>query len=197
MNKLRNRLIHRGTYILHYSTIDSFIGKFIIPLTFKIVTLPDYKNREKYWKYQPLSCGIDPLEQIVNEYKNKNPKILKIAYLKELGRAAYENPNQRRVSLIDDGSKKRAELLASFELKDDKSGIFDVKSCPVCRAQSLMRFSEIKEGTDELIEHGKFTLVVNRVKCLCCTFEVTDELRNAKELDLPLDNYWLEQEVFI
>jgi hypothetical protein len=99
LNELRNRLWHRGIYILRYPALDEFFGKYALPFIQNVTSLPDYSGNERFWKYQKLSCDIDPIKLIVKEFceTSDNPyNIGKIAMLKELGRAAYHQPQKIR-----------------------------------------------------------------------------------------------------
>ena len=92
LNKLRNRLWHRGIFILRYPALDNLVGEYVLPFVENVVALPEYSGLQGLWKYKNLRCGIDPIEFIKKEFRNGKYELGKIAYLKELGRAAYENP---------------------------------------------------------------------------------------------------------
>ena len=84
LNKLRNRLWHRGIFVLRYPALDEFVGRYIFPFIMKVVELPSYSESKSLWKYNSLSCGIDPIAEIINVFTDKYD-INKAAILKELG----------------------------------------------------------------------------------------------------------------
>src|SRR5258706_2442536 len=94
IGKLRNRLVHRGTFVLRYTALDIFVGKYAFPFVLGLLNLPIYKNNKFQWQPKRLHCKIDPKQEIINEFKAQNPSFKKIAFLKELARAAYVNPLQ-------------------------------------------------------------------------------------------------------
>ena len=56
LNKLRNRVWHRGTFILRYPSLDVFVGRSMLPFVNKIIVLPKYADLHRYWKYGDLKC---------------------------------------------------------------------------------------------------------------------------------------------
>jgi hypothetical protein len=201
LNSLRNRIWHRGTFVLRYPALDEFVGRYILPFVKKVVNLPEYKEVEMLWKYKELKCGIDPIEEIINSFKKDeyNPK--KIAFFKELGRAAYKIPYSfnndswigRLLSKIENVKRKK-ERFAEIE-KEETVGLAEVTNCPVCGATSLVVFYEIepiptKDGNPM---DGPFQKVLEysyEVKCTCCTFNIDYELNNPSTYGLPIDDFF-------
>ena len=118
LNTLRNRVWHRGAFFLSYTNLDVFIGKFVLPIIDATTQLSQYKAIGFLWKYKHTECGIDPIESIRLEYqRSQSPSVGKIALLKEIGRAAYNNPlfdkkvfEQKRDERIAKNEKKIQEL---------------------------------------------------------------------------------------
>jgi hypothetical protein len=67
LNKLRNRALHRGTYILKYKSLDQFIGKYILPLVSEFLNLDEVQNKPFTWKYTEPFCKIVVIEDIIVE----------------------------------------------------------------------------------------------------------------------------------
>ncbi|WP_225776352.1 hypothetical protein [Pseudomonas sp. Marseille-Q5115] len=84
LNNLRNRIWHRGIFILEYKALDIFIGRFVLPFVRDVINHPLYSGREIIWKYSNLSCGLDPLEEIIRHFSSEKYKLEKVAYLKRL-----------------------------------------------------------------------------------------------------------------
>ena len=112
LNTLRNRVWHRGAFFLSYTKLDEFIGKFILPIIYATTQLSQYKEEGSLWKYKHTECGIDPIDSIRLEYQtNPTPCVGKIALLKEIGRAAYNNPlHDKKVH-----GQRRDERIAKIE----------------------------------------------------------------------------------
>lgn len=145
LNSLRNRLWHRGTFILKYPALDQFIGGYILPFVSEIVNLPEYSNSD-FWKYKPLDCGIDPLTDIAKKLSNNSEyNMHEIAILKELGNAAYTNPlwigtmfsaDDPIVEQKNEYTRKNIESEAIVVLASRNAK--RITKCPVCGINSLI-----------------------------------------------------------
>lgn len=192
LSGLRNRLWHRGTFILRYPALDEFVGKYMLPFVDKVVTLPEYSSSQQFWKHKDLTCGIDPMGSIINEFKSRNFNLGKVAFLKELGRAAYANPLRygKYAAWIDGEYRRRAERVAEAEMHEPNTS--HVRSCPVCGLKSLVVYDDVEtEGGDPLKgTYDKAWRYTWQVKCMCCTFELNHHLDNASVYNLPIEDYW-------
>ncbi|KNY27688.1 hypothetical protein [Pseudobacteroides cellulosolvens] len=179
LNKLRNRLMHRGSFILRYEALDEFIGTYILPIIIEITNLSEFKSLERYWRYTALKCNIDPLIEIMNEFKQKNFDFGKIAYLKELGRAAYNNPLENKgfgINYFERGNKKLLRRLEKIrELEQKNENVSEIKTCPMCGESTLIIYEDIEseydvvDGEQVCTDAWKYTY---EAKCICCTFEI-------------------------
>lgn len=112
LNTLRNKVWHRGAFFLYYTKLDEFIGKFVLPVIETATQLPKYQDIGVLWKYKNTECAIDPIKAICNEYRsNLSVSIGKIALLKEIGRAAYNNPLSDKKKL----EQRRDERIKNIE----------------------------------------------------------------------------------
>lgn len=192
LNRLRNRILHKGKFVLEYPALDKFVGIFVLPLVQKILSTPLFSGFEKFWKYKELKCKIDPIEQIVNSFKNEKYKWGKIAYLKELGRAAYHNPihmNVKRNKNLPKWASTFEEYDNSKEVKKSKaiskavmaSENTTVEECPVCGEETLNVFWDSTEKFDKNNKIIGMVTYSYSVKCHCCFFEVNDKLGNPSK----------------
>ena len=63
------------------------------------------------WKYKHTECGIDPIKLICIEYQRNQPVCVgKIAILKEIGRAAYNNPLHDKKVLVQEKDERVAKI---------------------------------------------------------------------------------------
>ncbi|MCW8922521.1 MAG: hypothetical protein OQK69_02660 [Gammaproteobacteria bacterium] len=204
LNTLRNRIWHRGVYILRYPALDTFVGKYILPFVVEALKLPSFNSHANMWKYNGLHSQIDPIEEIIKEASNVNPDIGKLALLKELGKAAYENPlmqtghisNNLRgfLSSFDNKNKRRAERIAIQEASQEYS---DITVCPVCGVKSLIIYDDTDyehgEDYEDIISAWRYTYMV---KCECCTFNLEGGVKNASEYDLSnIEDYWVTDDL--
>ena len=200
INALRNRLLHRGTYVLPYQTLDEFIGRYVLPLVICTTDLHEYsrKNHDK-WCYRQLFCGLDPLTLIVSKFKDQDVNYACIALLKEIGRAAYISQIDNKIGgiRIENGSRERAEALAKIEFDSNEYYKYDVLICPVCGCKSLVRFCDIERENPDFEEDSKEWLVTTNIYCYSCTFEIAGDILKTSQCDIPIDNYWFHDEIEI
>ena len=71
INSLRNRISHRGAFVLRYNALNELFGKYILPFVIKVTSLPQY-NSIMMWKLNMCNDEIHPIEDIINEYTKKN-----------------------------------------------------------------------------------------------------------------------------
>jgi hypothetical protein len=191
LNTLRNRIWHRGTYVLRYKSLDLFVGHYILPLILKIVELEEYKNVKSRWKYSPLSFPIEPINEIIAECKKVDYNIGKVAFLKELGRAAYSNPLEHTFKFFNDQiirrSIRNAEAEVNLEHFSQADRFYD---CPVCGIKSLVSYEDSDGEREEDGNYSSYWTYSWYVKCYCCSFEISHELENPKEYGYDLPDYW-------
>lgn len=185
LNNLRNKIWHRGLFILRYPSLDEFIGRYILPFVKQVTSHPKYESYDHIWKYNELTCGIDPIEEIIDAYSTVSIETGKIAFLKELGRAAYINPLSKSrptkktntyfsfSEFIDRKHIERAKRIAASEAELDFSEIF---KCPVCGIESLIAYSELD---DDFPDHEKEPYVYTyKVECECCKLNIEGGIKN-------------------
>jgi len=192
LNNLRNRLWHRGSYILRYNALDQLVGKYILPFLLNVVSLPDYSDNERFWKYGILSCGIDPIQEIISHFKSCDKyDIGKIAFLKELGRASFENPLTTKSYRYSD-NQHRAEKMAEIESDSPRGN--RIETCPVCGTRSLVVFDdfEVDGPTSDGVYKYKIASRFNwEVKCSCCSFTINQFLENPSDYGYGfIEDFW-------
>jgi hypothetical protein len=193
LNYLRNSILHKGIFILHYPKLDIFIGRKVLPFVKAVLELPDFSNKENIWQYNQLHYDICPIEEIIKESTSSLPDIGKLALLKELGRASYKSPLSRLhrtenttqnlffpsgfldtlIKSFDIREVERAERIAKLEALQNYS---QVEICPVCGIESLIIYDD-------------------RVKCECCTFSLErSDVKNVSEYGFnSIGSYWIDK----
>ena len=200
LNTLRNRIIHRGLFVMDYSAFDLAVSAHIMHFLAEFLALPQFENQANErvfsettppWKYKQLACGIDPMQDIVKIGEDTEHARRKLALLKELGRAAFQNPldspgSRLGFNGVDDSiARGRAEQLAKHELSNPHphacEGANKILECPVCGLSSLVRYND---------DDGYDTDVI----CMCCTFNVKRMLGNARDYGLKIDDFWSHED---
>ena len=208
LNYIRNRVWHRGTYILRYPALDKFVGEYILPFITEVFNHPVYSLFESDWKYNRLACKLDPLNEIISYFKDEgksNYNIGKVALLKELGRAAYKNPlypvykvqsegflpKEYFSEEINEPIKRRSEGEITRLINEGRHDI-QLSKCPVCGVDSLVVHRETEYNTDNnncLVDSFDYPYML---ECTCCSFRLTTEIENPDEYGFKeIENYWI------
>jgi hypothetical protein len=167
------------------------VGAHVFPFVRKVVALPEYNGMEAFWKHAPLNCGIDPMGVIADDWSRGAYDKKKVAFLKELGRAAYESPVHG--DPIMDGlhweDHVRAERSAEIDVQ--QLGGAAIRGCPVCGLRALVQydaFEGISETEDSPIPVRSFP---EFYRCGACTFEIDRDLDNPRAYGLQLPDFWV------
>jgi hypothetical protein len=167
LNILRNRTWHRGIYIINYHSFDELIGKYVLPLAIQLQETIEKENAPKYWKYIRLKCGLDPINEIISEYKKSNVDKNKIYILKEMGRASYNN----NFDTSDDSFRRRMQIYEKMKFESDVIKTNDhwhnPEECPVCGLKTLIIETDSISENDEKGNFitGEYVIEVNCKQC--------------------------------
>jgi len=195
LNILRNRLWHRGAYILLYPALDIFIGNHILPLVVECFQANLFDADSNYfWKYADLACGVDPITEIITETKaEKKYNLGKVAFLKELGRAAYKNP----LSIIDFGMSNELVIARAKKAVETEHYIYSksrITQCPVCEQNTLIVYEVLEDEAVNTATGAQCTACITvEAECTCCSFNIDNGLKNPSEYSLPIEDYWTAQ----
>jgi hypothetical protein len=197
LNALRNRLWHRGAFVLRYPALDDFVGRWVLPLVSTVTALPPYRDKEKIWRHQRLDCGVDPIAEIIKVCSAPSYDIGHVALLKELGRAAFACPyhDNNFASHIDAAVRRRLECAANQECS--VPNVSGVTTCPVCGSKCLVISDDIElEGEDPPAgTYDRAWLYTWQVECRACSFAVNHHLKNASCYGLAIPDYWESHEL--
>ncbi|MFC5602441.1 hypothetical protein [Sporosarcina koreensis] len=191
LNIMRNRIWHRGSYVLRYKSLDLFIGRYIFPILEQLMCLEGYDEIESWWKGRKNRLNIDPIKEIIKENREINPSFDKIAFLKEFGRANYNNPLGYGFGIFENDIKDQAKRIA-----EGAHGVV-IHNCPVCGVDSLVGYEDTEvdyEEDGEVVDAWRF---IYQVKCHCCHFEMRNlGMRNLEEYGYDEPDYWQVEKLF-
>ncbi|MEW5124569.1 hypothetical protein AB1Y57_19455 [Citrobacter freundii] len=199
VNSLRNRIWHRGLFVLRYEALDELVCRFILPLVSEFLSLNVFYGNEINWKYKDLHCNVDPISELSNMNFNTAFELDKVAFLKEMGRAAYNNPlyetvlkrtgRQNFSSLFDNASIQKAEDVANHELQKHHA---ELKACPVCGVNSLILYPESDCEYNNDNEVSNVITYIWKITCECCGFSLHNEFKNAKDYVFNnIEDFWV------
>lgn len=182
LNRLRNRLWHRGTFTLRFAALDELVGRYGLPFVRSVCAHPAYQDRAGTLAPQPLKCRVKPFEEIAAEFCKDQWSVRKVAFLKELARAAYENPLIDSAWFEDDNERlrKRAQMLAN---RFPENAVDKIIDCPVCGVNACVVYLSNVDVYDDNGNEG-FLDFTYLAKCETCTLELRTEYGN------PSDHGW-------
>jgi hypothetical protein len=198
LNKLRNRVWHRGLYILRYQALDKFIGQFILPFVKEVLSHPHYANSRHVALYAQPSCKIDPIDEIIKHFISEPYSVKKVAFLKELGRAAYDNPLALRgkpsasmksfLPSFFEPDRRRAEKIATTLAQAGD----EIDTCPVCGIRSLIILEDMESYTEEDGETEHVYTYTHTADCANCGFQINaqDTLNASGYGFSEIRDYW-------
>ncbi|MBD2294904.1 hypothetical protein H6G06_15795 [Anabaena sphaerica FACHB-251] len=190
LNDLRNIIWHRGLYILNYAALDEFIGRYILPFVDEVTKHETYSGHKNLWNHKEIHCKIDPIAEIINHFEEVKEggdyNIEKVAFLKELGRAAYND----NISYFQ--SQSLIENKALIVSQNDYNYDSEICICPVCGVNSLIIYKCVDYEVDQDNVVYSETSYPIRVKCECCSFELHHEIGNASEYGIEgIRDFWV------
>lgn len=189
LNELRNRLWHKGLFILSYNSFDIFMIQNMLPIIMDVFSI-DYFKGYANWKYFDLYCKEDPIKLLVQEGVKSYDKS-RIAVIKEMGRAAYncEVPNDNspfyevfRVRTI----QEKFHDYKHFDEKYNEGGVWD---CPICGFHSFVGI--VGDFDVEEPPFSRPITFLDSIKCLYCDFTIDRNYNtNGKGFKISNYNFW-------
>ena len=178
VNTLRNRITHRGAFILRSQALDELFGAYLIPLAQQILPISDFSTILK-WNFNLCDNSIDPYGTIVNEYKKTCPDKQNVHLMKLVGNAAYNNEiNPGLDSILLQFNKEKREKAEKMAGAEERYLQSDRTKCPVCGCQTLVSVTDADEETDENDNTIGYQQYVESVHCHQCGFELKSWLLN-------------------
>ena len=177
LNSLRNRMWHRGTYILEYKALDQLLLFWIFPF---IEQLLSHRGPGQVWGIRELACGVDPVAVMLDDGKAQKYLPRKLALLKEMCRASFNIPFSRLGTPMAD----MGNPLAMMARRGDTMFNWPTKSCLVCGGKSLVLFRDEAYSTDD----GSPCQIVVAAVCFACGFEINMDHGNPSEYGLDVED---------
>jgi hypothetical protein len=193
LNTLRNRLWHRGVFVLRYRALDEFFGGHALPFLVAVASVPAYAGLNHVWMHKPIACGVKPLDDIVAEFRKPTWDIGRVALPKEIMRAAFENPLEPDPSgwfrTDNEEHRFRVELVAKESA--GRANIERITSCPVCGLETLAIASDVFDDPEQKEPPVWFTY---EARCFGCTFAIGTSVKNASTYGYTFGDYWEERQ---
>jgi hypothetical protein len=186
--------MHKGVYVLSYKSLDYLFSKYALPFLKKVTALEPYQDY-KLWQHTKPMISIDLIEELIKCTSSNKYYIYKLAFLKEIGRASYENPVTSHSDLVngkisawDKQTIKQAENIAKIISETEYAG--EAEICPVCGVKSFVPFNDTIDAIDDEGEVTDVCEIIYKYKCYCCSFELLSEIKDLDKMGLPIKNYW-------
>lgn len=172
VNTLRNRIAHRGAFVLSYKALDELFGKKVLPF------LEDMRNYDKSTKFDYgfnlQTQSLNPFEEIKKEFKKTDPNRIKIYVLKMIGYAAFNN----RIAPSDASSLERSFYQHTIDEVEEHAQhiceqypeVKEIKECPVCGCKTLQLITETdgcQNGEGDIVQENFW---IDAIECEQCGF---------------------------
>ena len=178
VNTLRNRIAHRGAFILRSQALDELFGVYLIPLAKQILPISDFSTILK-WNFNLCNNNIDPYGTIVNEYQQTCPNTLNVHLMKLIGNAAYNNEiNPDLDNILHQFNKEKREKAENMAGAEERYLQSNRTICPVCGCETLVSVKDTYDETDENDNTINSQPYVESVHCHQCGFELKNWLLN-------------------
>ena len=189
LNRLRNRIAHRGAFIINPAALDEIFGRHVIPFINELVGVGGYMHI-KTWIFNLKNKNLNPFDAIVKEYNNSQVDDNKIHLFKLIGAASYRNKIDYELDdvlgiykEIREKAEKNAKSLAERYMND-------VLECPVCGCKSFVREMDMYDEEDEYGNITKCESYVYKISCEQCGFHIEHWLLNKlKDFNIPMPDY--------
>lgn len=196
LTKLRNRMWHRGVAVLRYDALDELVCGHAIPFIDAATQLPPYATLRHVWALRQLHCEIDVFAELraTIERSPSTRRRMKVAFLKELARAAYASPVTPPPSVplrktgvaklfgkVIERPRRDAEAIATARSRNEP--VHEILSCFVCGSKSFL----VESTMDDFIRDDGKHVGHERTwaaSCTCCSFAIDDRFGN------PSDHGW-------
>ena len=176
INQLRNRIAHRGMFILDYDALDELYGKYVFPFIQELAK-NDCEYRDIFQYCVTLNNNdIKPFEDIIKEYQATSINKRKVYVLKMIGYAAYNNRipldlppdppsviNYNSNAYYNQYLQERRDKAAKIVKAYCEDYQYPTK-CPVCNCITLIETSESDEDAC-----GNYTC---EIECTQCGFKL-------------------------
>ena len=189
LNRLRNRIAHRGSFIINPSALDEIFGKYIIPFVNQLKGVSGYMHVES-WTFNLKQQNLNPFDAIAIEYQNANVDETKIHLYKLIGSAAYKNKIDFYLDeVFGDYNDVRKKAEKNAEILVEKSHE-EVVECPICGCKSFVRELDCYDGEDEYGNLIPCEPYVYRISCEQCGFHIEHWLLGKlKSFHIPMTDY--------
>lgn len=189
INKLRNRIAHRGIFVLYMQSLDELFGRYVLPFLGEVFQVESKFSRDAYFK--KTKAGFSPFDELMDLYKTRPYDIREVGLLKEIARAVHKDEifGVPIMKMFDNEKIEKLEAAADFEEKMSY-GSHEVHVCPVCGQKTFMlHWDAVDDEDDEgnVLEHYEY---VYKVVCLNCTFELSNNMYNVKVNNFDMSPYF-------
>lgn len=193
VNTLRNRIAHRGAFIIRHTALDKIFGQYILPFIKELESnVDEYSASLSRWM-NIKDDAFKPFDLIISEYQKTNPSEYAVYTFKLMAYAGYHNSLQYGLAgyfqSFLDKTIKEAESIAKIVAGDD---MFDVKICPICGCKTFIEYTDSEDEEDDKGNIIGLWTYVSQMKCNQCGFLLRDWLgREIKDLRLIPDYFWI------
>lgn len=189
LNRLRNRIAHRGAFIIKPEALDEIFGRYVIPFVNELKDVSEYKHIES-WTFNLREQKLNPFDAIAKEYQKAQIDENKIHLFKLIGAASYRNKINYEWDDVLGVYKKIREIAEENAKTLAELQMIDPVECPVCGCKSFVREMDSFYETDDKGEEKFGYTYVDNISCEQCGFHLDNWLLNKlKDFSIPMPDY--------
>lgn len=199
VNYLRNKIAHRGAFVIHPEALDELFCGYIIPFVKDIeANISTYSNTLKFG-FNIHTTGFDPYSLLASEFQGTSINRDKVLVLKLAALSAYKNdipyfPKTQSsdpvaaifnndYSFLFDGKKQKIEAAALASADWGR-----LEKCPICGCDSfILEYDSNDFYDDKGNEYSE--PYVYEAHCSHCGFHLSDRLLDLPAMGLSLSDY--------
>jgi len=188
--KWRNRIMHNGNTLPNIYLLDYFVSQNIIPLINKVIEAEKDILKDYLPHYFKTLSGINIIEEIIkikidyNDFKNDTlkeeliEKYLRLAHLKELGRASYTLDVTIKKNIIYDSPYYHDPIGRNTRCaihETNHESYYSNKKCPCCGFETLVVY---RKEIDNIITQKKD--FISWFSCFTCTYSLKNNIGDPR-----------------
>ena len=199
---MRNKIMHRGKYILKYCELDLVMSQHVLVLFKELLSLPNYLKYNKLLNGQSITALIDP---IIQAGAKSSVDYSEIALYKAFAKAKSNDKYEERYYFSTDELAKWTKKIQT-DYSHENIGVEQYVKCPCCNKDTLaviFDYSDIEEVFDEIgdeqvgvtVIHGFYPTDYEQklVSCANCGFALSKFIAELEHYDKKYASYKIWQ----
>lgn len=199
---MRNRIMHRGKYIMKYCELDQVMSQHVLVLFKELLSLPNYSKYNKLLNGQIITALIEP---IIQSGAKSSVDYSEIALYKAFAKARASDKYKEHLSFYKADKQAKWTEQVQKNYSSENFGVVQYIKCPCCKNDTLAVIFDIVDGEeicDEIgdeqvgvtIIHGWIPIYGQTlVSCANCGFTLSKFIAELEQYDKKYASYKIWQ----